>query len=275
MRIKSFPKINLSLRVIKKLKNGLHDIETNSALIKIFDEIDIKKNKKNKVIFEGEFKKGVNNKKNSILDTLTILKKNRIINDCYKVSVKKNIPVFAGLGGGTSNSVSIVKYFYKKKLKEKMINKFEKKIGSDFRLFLSNLSFQKKYKKVSALKINFKTYIVLVFPRLTFATKKIYKLVSAFSGKSKNQYLKNNSKQYYKNIINERNDLQMAVVKKYPIIDKLIRTILNQKGCIFSRMSGSGSTCYGVFKSKKNAYLAVKKLKKKYPKYWCVITKTI
>ena len=75
MRIKSFPKINLSLRVIKKLKNGLHDIETNSALIKIFDEIDIKKNKKNKVIFEGEFKKGVNNKKNSILDTLTILKK--------------------------------------------------------------------------------------------------------------------------------------------------------------------------------------------------------
>ena len=89
MRIKSFPKINLSLRVIKKLKNGLHDIETNSALIKIFDEIDIKKNKKNKVIFEGEFKKGVNNKKNSILDTLTILKKIELLMIATKYLLKK------------------------------------------------------------------------------------------------------------------------------------------------------------------------------------------
>ena len=56
MRIKSFPKINLSLRVIKKLKNGLHDIETNSALIKIFDEIDIKKNKKNKLSLKVNLK---------------------------------------------------------------------------------------------------------------------------------------------------------------------------------------------------------------------------
>ena len=57
MRIKSFPKINLSLRVIKKLKNGLHDIETNSALIKIFDEIDIKKNKKTKLSLKVNLKK--------------------------------------------------------------------------------------------------------------------------------------------------------------------------------------------------------------------------
>ena len=57
MRIKSFPKINLSLRVIKKLKNGLHDIETNSALIKIFDEIDIKKNKKTKLSLKVNLKR--------------------------------------------------------------------------------------------------------------------------------------------------------------------------------------------------------------------------
>ena len=56
MRIKSFPKINLSLRVIKKL-NGLHDIETNSALIKIFDEIDIKRIKKTKLSLKVNLKR--------------------------------------------------------------------------------------------------------------------------------------------------------------------------------------------------------------------------
>ena len=39
MKIKSFSKINLTLRVLKKLKNGMHQVETNSSLINIFDEI--------------------------------------------------------------------------------------------------------------------------------------------------------------------------------------------------------------------------------------------
>ena len=46
MRLKSYSKINLTLRVLKKLKNGMHDIETNSTLVDLFDEINIKKNKK-------------------------------------------------------------------------------------------------------------------------------------------------------------------------------------------------------------------------------------
>ena len=43
MRIKSFSKLNLTLRVLNKLKNGMHNIETYSTLVNIFDEIDIKK----------------------------------------------------------------------------------------------------------------------------------------------------------------------------------------------------------------------------------------
>ena len=52
MRIKSYSKINLSLRVINKLKNGMHNIETNSVLINLFDEIDININKKDIILFK-------------------------------------------------------------------------------------------------------------------------------------------------------------------------------------------------------------------------------
>ena len=48
MRIKSFSKINLTLRVLRKLNNGMHNIETNSVLVDLYDEIDIKKSKKKK-----------------------------------------------------------------------------------------------------------------------------------------------------------------------------------------------------------------------------------
>ena len=67
MRIKSFSKINLTLRVLKKLKNGMHNIETNSVLVNLFDEINIKKNKKDVVIFKGKFKNNVNSKKNTVI----------------------------------------------------------------------------------------------------------------------------------------------------------------------------------------------------------------
>ena len=56
MKIKSFSKINLTLRVLNKLKNGMHNIETNSTLVKLSDEINITRHNKDVVTFYGKFK---------------------------------------------------------------------------------------------------------------------------------------------------------------------------------------------------------------------------
>ena len=53
MKIKSFAKINLTLNVGKKLNSGLHNIQTNSILIDLHDQIKIKKNKKIKLFLKG------------------------------------------------------------------------------------------------------------------------------------------------------------------------------------------------------------------------------
>ena len=276
MKIKSFSKINLTLRVLNKLKNGMHNIETNSTLVDLSDEINIKKNKKNIITFSGKFKNQVNIKKNTVKDTLILLEKNKIIKNFYKIIIKKNIPVYAGLGGGTSNSFSIARHFMNNKFSEKMIRIFEQKIGSDFRLFLNKYSFQKKLKKVFKTKNNINSFILIVFPNINCKTKNIYKMVKNFSLSSGNNYTKNIKKKKFISILKkDQNDLQKVVEKKYPKISRLILSINRQEGCIFSRMTGSGSACYGVFKSKKTAKNAIAKLKRKYPKYWCVITKTI
>tara|TARA_Y100001970_G_scaffold199603_1_gene242820 strand:- start:360 stop:665 length:306 start_codon:yes stop_codon:yes gene_type:complete len=101
-------------------------------------------------------------------------------------------------------------------------------------------------------------------------------MVKTFSSPSDHSYLKKmKGSQLINKLKKDRNDLQKVVEKKYPKIAKIIQTISSQKGCLFSRMTGSGSSCYGVFNQKKTAKDALINLKRKYPNYWCDITKTI
>ena len=63
--------------------------------------------------------------------------------------------------------------------------------------------------------------------------------------------------------------------KKYPIINELLANIKNEKGCCFSRMTGSGSVCYGLFNNEIKAKKALNNLKIKYPRFWSSIAKTV
>ena len=118
MILRSFSKINLSLSINKRLKNGLHDIQSYFCLINLFDQIKIKSIKSNKDVikFKGKFAKHVKKNNNSIVKTLTILRKKKLISNYYSVEINKKIPVFAGLGGGTGNAACLIKKFIGKKI---------------------------------------------------------------------------------------------------------------------------------------------------------------
>ena len=127
--IKSYSKINFSLRVIGKLKDGMHNIQSNFFLINYYDEIRIKRvnDKKDKIIFTGPFKKYVKSSDNSVHKTLKILKAKKIVRNNYRIIINKKIPVFAGLGGGTSNAAYIVQYFLKNKINYNLMKILKKK----------------------------------------------------------------------------------------------------------------------------------------------------
>ena len=73
----------------------------------------------------------------------------------------------------------------------------------------------------------------------------------------------------------EGNDLEITTTKFYPKIKKIIDFISSQNGCYFSQITGSGSACIGIFSNTKTAIYAQKLIKLKFPKYWCVVSKTI
>ena len=111
--IKSFSKINLFLKVLKKNQSGLHNIQSSVMLIDLYDRIRIQNTnkKKDEIKFIGQFKNKINSKNNSITKSLKILRKYHLINKKkkFKIVVEKRIPVFAGLGGGTSNAAYLIK----------------------------------------------------------------------------------------------------------------------------------------------------------------------
>ena len=279
MELKSFSKINLSLNVNRKLKKKkLHDIESYFCLIDLFDKIKIRKIKDQKDIikFKGKFSKNISKINNSIIDTLKVLREKNIISDYYSVLVSKKIPVFSGMGGGTSNAVCLIKYFARNKIKKNLLGILSKKLGSDLNLFFYKQGFLKNIKTIKVFKKRYRFYFLLVYPNIRCSTKYVYSKVRKYSSKTKYNFIKvNNKKKYINFLIEKNNDLQSIVENRYPIIKKLIKEIGQKKGCYFSRMTGSGSVCYGVFKTRKTATAALKRIKMKHPKYWVSVAKTI
>ena len=278
MVLKSFSKINLSLNVNKKLKNGLHEIQSYFCLINLNDEIKIRKIEKNrdKVVFKGPFAKHIKKSNNSIINTLKLLRKLKLISSCYSVNISKKIPVFSGLGGGTSNAAYVLKFLLKGKITQDILIKSEKKIGSDLRLFFYKQGFLENLKTVKVSQKKYKLFFLLSHPNINCSTREIYSKVKKYSKKIKlKSYKFNNKKKFIEYISSQKNELQSIVEKKYPIVKKLLIDISAEKGCYFSRISGSGSVCYGLFDNENNAKKALYKIKTKYPKFWLSLAKTV
>jgi 4-diphosphocytidyl-2-C-methyl-D-erythritol kinase len=278
--LKSYAKINLFLKVLKKNNKGLHNIQSSVMLLGLHDNISLRNinKKKDYIKFIGPFKKDINKKKNTITKSLSLLRQNNLIDQKkkYKIIVNKKIPVFAGLGGGTSNAVFLIKYFLKNKLSNRLLKIFEEKIGSDFRLFFFNHSFQKNLEKILKFKNKYTFNFILVYPNINSSTKEVYKKVKKFNLPLKYDLSRiGSTAKYIKFIKNEKNDLQEIVQTKHEKIKKILDLIKSQKNCLYSRMTGSGSVCFGVFSNKKSANQGLIKIKKKLPNCWCVLTKSI
>ena len=284
IKIKSYCKINLTLKILKKLNSGYHNIISLVTFCDLYDVISISRirNLKDKINFSGRFKKGINKKSNTITKVLNLLRSNKLLkNQAFKINVQKNIPHGSGLGGGSSNAANLLNYFnlkMKLKLSKNKIRKLADQIGFDVSINLEkrNAFLTGKRGKILRLNHKFKLNLLIVYPNLICSTKKIYERNRKINlSKPQSFFYVKDNKKLINFLKNENNDLEKTVIKIYPKIKKIINYINSQNGCDFSRISGSGSACIGIFSTKRHAVNAQKLIKLKYPKYWCAVSKTI
>ena len=283
-KIKSYCKINLFLRVLRKLDNGYHTIMSLITFCELHDTISIFKIKslRDKISFSGRFKEGINKKSNTVTKVLDLLRRTKLLkNQAFKINIQKNIPHGSGLGGGSSNAADLINFFnlnMKLKLNKNKIKKLADQIGFDVPINLERKNTFLTGKKDNILRLNqnFRLNLLIVYPNIICSTKKIYEKNRKKSLiKPQSYFYKKNNKALIDFLIKENNDLEETVIKIYPKVKKIINYIKSQNGCYFSRITGSGSACIGIFSNMKNAIYVQKLIKLKYPKYWCVVSKTM
>ena len=215
-------------------------------------------------------------KKNTIKDLLSILDKKKYLkNQKFNIKITKNIPHRSGMGGGSMNAASILKFFIDKNfinLQKLEIKNVAKKIGSDVVLGLNNnIKLLNSRGKIINFKKKFNLYLALVYPNFGCSTSKIYKMVRTYNRPS----FKNNRNPKLPELIGLKNDLENVAFVKYRKLFHLKNYIETLPNIYFARMTGSGSTIIGYFKRKKDALYGTKLLRKRYKNYWCIFTKTI
>ncbi len=186
--MKSFAKINLYLKITGKRTDGYHLLDSLMILVDIFDEIEIEKSDDLELIIKSSDDAFLQQdwRQNIVIKAVNLLAAEFNFEPKIKITLTKNIPVAAGLGGGSSNAASIMlllNYFYQLGLNQKQLLELGLKIGADVPFFLDALV-NKKPVFVSGIGEVLKDFegvipnwhLLIVNPKKPLSTKEVFEL---------------------------------------------------------------------------------------------------
>ena len=243
-------KLNLTLKVAEKIDNGYHKIDSVVQIINFFDEIQLSKSSKDREIIFNFSDSSVKKNENLAFIAIESFINFFQIKEGIKVDIKKNIPMGAGLGGGSRNAAAVLIGLHKlfKLNNFDQLVKLGAKIGSDIPLFLygrsANLSGRGEI--VETIKNPFNLNYLLIIPQIHSSTEELYsewdKNQEAVSQYFQNKDTKLNIKDH---IIELRNDFLPLLIKKFVIYDEIF-SILKDFGLSNISISGTGSSIFAI-----------------------------
>ena len=257
-------KLNISLNVNNLLDNGYHSISSYVFFLDLFDKLYIEKSSFNSVIVSGLFKDDlINNGGDTIINkSISFCKNHYKINQNLIIRLEKNIPVSAGLGGGSANSASVIRYFLSESKSGNIITnetiQFSASLGSDVPacLYSKPLLMEGRGEKITLIEFNDKLDIgvVLINPKIQLSTKKVFNNFNLKKPiRRKKTILNVKTISDLCSILKFGNDLVESAIEIVPEILNILNLFKENNTCLSYGMSGSGATCYGIFRSKKEA----------------------
>ena len=208
-----------------------------------------------------------------------MLQKKDLINKFdYQITVDKNIPVGAGLGGGSSNVATVISALKKLKIVKNNIDtvSIARELGSDIEFFLYNKSalVNEKGSVIKLIDIAKSYEILLVNPKYNLSTAEVFDLNSSYS-LVHDINISNPIADIKTLMETTSNNLEGSAFKLCPAIDEIKREMRAQKNLIADRMTGSGSTYFGIFEDKQASLIGQEYFKNNYPKWWTSSVRTI
>lgn len=267
IKVKSHAKINLGLRVLSKRKDGYHNLSTIFYPIEfLFDEIELRKSSSTEIKCNV---KELETKDNLIIRAIEIIESSLKISLPTSVTIEKNIPIGGGLGGGSSNAagaLNSLNKLYDLKISDSKLKKIALQLGSDVPFFLINAPAlgESRGEKLTPLDFSIDEYIIIVNPGIHISTKELFSKI--IQGKNKinpTVFIESNKLNYDKCKNELINDFEEMVFKTYPEIYQ-IKNLMNEQGALFTQMTGTGSTVYGIFDNETHMRKVIERLPAEY-----------
>lgn len=242
---KAYAKLNLSLDVVGKMENGFHEIKTVMAPIDLYDELIFETNETNEMIL-------IDNQ----IENNSILKAAKLFQKVYKtagatIKFKKNIPLEAGLGGGSADSSATLRglnRLFNLGLSLHELAKLAEQLGSDnvFTLYNQAAICEGRGEKLTFINDDFSFNVLLIKPDFGLSTKEVFEKCNIKGNKEPNNLLLEALKLNDYNLLNKNitNDLLESALVIKPQLQNLIDEIKKYGFDVF--MSGSGTTLFVI-----------------------------
>ena len=275
MKIRAPAKINLSLRVVGRRVDGYHLLDTIMLPVSLYDDLDIRKLRrttKGKNLAGPEIKvvchyPSVPQDENNLAHRAARLLLARAKSDQpIEIRIRKRIPVGAGLGGGSTDAAATLvglNRLLKLRLSEQQLERLALRLGADVPFFIRGRPARARGigERLSPLGRIFRPWIVIVYPGFAVSTAWVYgNLPRKLTKLSVNTSIATSPTAFDNLATLLVNDLEIVTIKRYQKIAAIKQRLL-RLGAVGSLMVGSGSSVFGLFRSKRQAEEAIHRLR--------------
>lgn len=267
----NFPnaKINLGLRILSKRKDGYHDIETCMVPVPLFDALEMIPSQKKLQWTSTGLPIPGKPEENLVLKAFQLLKKDFPAISFPSIHLHKNIPMGAGLGGGSADAafaLTLMNQLYELYLDDFFLEEYAAQLGSDCAFFIENTPkiARGRGEILEPVSVDLKDcHLLLINPGIHIGTKEAYAGVTPAPSEVKLAEVLADKSRWKDELVN---DFETSIFPNHPEIAE-IKNKLYEAGAFYAAMSGSGSSVFGLFDNKptklvwdKNLYIFEQRL---------------
>ena len=277
--LKSRAKINLSIDVLGKRQDGYHLVEMIMQTIDLYDLIEINEKDNDQITIKSTSDEIPLDCNNLVYKAANLIKKTFNINKGVEIHIKKNIPVAAGMAGGSSNAAAVLvglNKLWNLNLSNQQLEKIGLKLGADVPFCINGGAVLASGigEELTPIKGLTKDVCILVCkPDLFVSTKEVYECIDSkdIDKRPNNKFLieclKNeDTRQLAENMFNV---LEGVTMDKHPVIQQ-IKDIMTNNRALGAMMSGSGPTVFGLYENREDAVKCKSILEKQFKQTFVV-----
>lgn len=262
IKLKSRAKINLSIDVLGKRQDGYHLVEMIMQTIDLYDLIEINEKDNDQITIKSTSDEIPLDCNNLVYKAANLIKQTFNINKGVEIHIKKNIPVAAGMAGGSSNAAAVLvglNKLWNLDLSNQQLEEIGLKLGADVPFCINGGAVLASGigEELIPIKGLTKDVCILVCkPDLFVSTREVYECIDSkdIDKRPNNKFLieclKNeDTRQLAENMFNV---LEGVTVDKHPVIQQ-IKDIMTSNRALGAMMSGSGPTVFGLYENREDA----------------------